>query len=352
MGGEIRRRAARSGGVEYSDPVELHDTTRSRIEFVPFFIDRTAGGELAFKLIRYDKSAGWEQTAISLQAPAAQKLREVLGQHLAVADEDSGAYLVIRTDGTVADHGELGAEQIAAAVQQLLQTDGVAAQVAGLDLGAELLHALRTELRLRELRDAVAELTNHLREGTAGEQVYQTWCEHHSWAFGNAYVVNDQLRAISATDRIDLLLPRLLGGFRDLIELKRPDFPVLNFDSSHQNHYWSAEASKAIGQCHRYLDVLHSEVGDGGLRDAPDVVAYHPRATIVIGRSDTWSPDDHRALHGLNRRLSDMSIITFDHLLAQARRTLELVEAPDDSDEQQPTVVVPADDWDFSEDPF
>ena len=72
--------------------------------------------------------------------------------------------------------------------------------------------------RVRELRDSVAELTNHLREGIADEYVYQRWYESHSWAFGNAYVVNDTLRSISATDQVDLLLPLNLGGFRDLIE--------------------------------------------------------------------------------------------------------------------------------------
>lgn len=321
-----------------------------RIELVPFFIQRSGGGEMACKLIRYDKLAGWEQTAISLQAPAANRLYDVLAEHLAVADHRSGAYVVIHADGSVTNKSDLGPAEIAAAVEQLLATDGLADHLGDLDLGAELVRALRTDLRLRELRDAVAELTNHLRERTADEHTYQQWCERHSWAFGNAYVVNDRMRSISATDRIDLLLPRHLGGFRDLIELKRPDMPVLVWDGSHRNHYWSADSSRAIGQCHRYLDVLHDEVGQHGLRDAPEVVAYHPRATIVIGRSHDWSDDQQRALHGLNRRLADISVITYDHLLAQARRTLEFVEAPEADDD---LVVPPGSDWDWdSEEPF
>jgi hypothetical protein len=77
------------------------------------------------------------------------------------------------------------------------------------------------------------------------------------------------------------------------------------------------------------------------------VVAYHPRATIVIGRSADWAQDQQKALHGLNRRLSDISVITYDtydHLLEQARRTVELVEAPEDRSDE---VVVPSGgDWD------
>lgn len=348
MADEIHRRQARSEIVDYSDPVEIHDSSRLRIELVPFYI----GNSFAAKIIRYDKRNGWEQTAISIQSPAVRRLHEALSEHLAIAEEDRGSYLVVRTDGSVADIGDLDLETIARAIGQLLETEGVPQQLSRLDLGAELLRALRTELRLRELRDAVAELANHLRQGTANESTYQQWCESHSWAFGNAYVVNDSLRRISATDQVDLLLPRHLGGFRDLIELKRPDATVLNWDESHSNHYWSADASRALGQCHRYLDVLHSEVGEGGLRDSPEVVAYHPRATIVMGRSHDWDETRHKALHGLNRRLSDISIITYDHLLAQARRTLELMESDEEPDIESPTYPMPADDWGPDEAPF
>ncbi len=343
MNAEINKRMAGSGRVDYGEPVELHDTSASRIEMVPFFIPRSHGTELAVKLIHTDKRSGWTTKEISVPGAAAKRLLEALGSHLVVADEEQGQYVVVRADGVAGTEG-LSVEELASAVEQLLSADAaVAEHLVHHDLGAELLHALRTDLRLRELRNAVAELTNHLREGEHSESTYQRWCEEHSWAFGNAYVVNDELRAISASDQVDLLLPRHLGGFRDLIELKRPDMAVLRWDDSHQNWYWSAEASKAIGQCHRYLDVLHQDVGDGHLRDSPDVIAYHPRATIVIGRSDDWPHDQQKALHGLNRRLADMSVITYDHLLQQARRTLELVEAPD----EEPHVVVPSDDgWD------
>lgn len=348
MAEEIHRRQARSETVDYSDPVEIHDTSRMRIEVVPFYI----GTSFAAKIIRYDKRSGWEQTAISIQPQAVRRLQEALGKHLAIAEEERGDYLVIRTDGSVADIGDLDLETIARAIGQLLHTEGVAEQLTRLDLGEELLRALRTELRLRELRDAVAELANHLRQGTVHESTYQDWCEAHSWAFGNAYVVNDTLRNISATDRVDILLPRHLGGFRDVIELKRPDANVLNWDESHQNYYWTAESSRALGQCHRYLDVLHSEVGEGHLPDSPEVVAYHPRATVVIGRSDEWDNQKHKALHGLNRRLSDISVITYDHLLAQARRTLELMESDEEFDMEAPAYSTSADEWGPDEAPF
>ncbi len=134
----------------------------------------------------------------------------------------------------------------------------------------------------------------------------------------------DKIRSISAGDNVDFLVPSAITGFRDLIELKRPDHPVLNEDTSHNCHYFSAEVSKAIGQCHRYLDVLHEEAGRG-LRDHPQIISYHPRATIVIGRSYNWADAQHKALHGLNSRLTDITVITYDQLLRQGQRLLEIV---------------------------
>ncbi|WP_420638933.1 Shedu anti-phage system protein SduA domain-containing protein [Candidatus Poriferisocius sp.] len=339
MSMNINRRSSRTGDVQYSDPVELHDTNKLRIEFVPFFIERTGTDQMSCKIVRYDKTAGWNQTSISLAEPALHKLHDALRNHLAVADAGSGRFVIIPSDESINLDCELSIEQVARALEELVRTQGIVEHFCSMDLGAELIHALRTGLRVRELRDAVAELTNHLREGTSNEAVYQNWCKRHSWSFGNSYVVNDQIRSISATDQIDLLLPRHLGGFRDLIELKRPDLQILVWDASHQNWHWSADVSKAIGQCHRYLDVLHAEVGLSGLRDAPEVVAYHPRATIVIGRSVDWQDVQHQALHGLNRRLADISVMSYDHLLSQARRTLELVEAPEPEIEVSVPVV-------------
>ena len=75
---------------------------------------------------------------------------------------------------------------------------------------------------------------------------------------------------------------------------------------------------------HRYLDILHEEAATG-LRDHPEIVAYHPRATVVIGRSNACEPDQRRALQGLNSRLSGITVMTFDQLLAQGERLIEML---------------------------
>lgn len=329
----IHRRTAQSGRISYGDAVLLHETTRRRMTLVPFFIHRTAGTELAIKLITHVKGEppmDWtvrEEKSLSLPETAARQLLRGLREHFAVAEtDDDGNYIVIRVSEGTAQLGAHDPQAVAGALMKVLSSNEIVGHLAGAELSDELVSALRGAIRLSEMRRAVAQLRSHLECGETSEQVYQRWCETHTWAFGNAYVMRDEIREISPGDHLDLLLPTVISGYRDIVELKRPDMKVLQWDDQHRNYYFSADVSRAIGQCHRYLDVLH-EVAASGLRDHPEIVAYHPRAIVVIGRSAGWPTDQLRALHGLNRRLAGVTVLAYDQLLAQGERLVEMISA-------------------------
>ena len=347
----IQRKESRSGNVSYSTPVVLHETSKTRITFVPFYIPRTGGTDLAIKVITYRKDpSGWAvvpEKSTSLQEPAARKLLRALRDNLAVADDgtDDGNYLVVRVSEGTAKLGEHDPKTVARALVSVLGQPEIAEHLQGAELSDELLSAFRGAIRLREMQAAVAQLRHLLDDAKeVNESHYQKWCEEHSWAFGSAYVVRDDVRNISTGDKLDFLLPSVISGYRDIVELKRPDMTVLNFDDTHLNFYFTAEVSKAVGQCHRYLDVLH-EVAAKGLRDHPEIVAYHPRAIVVIGRSDKWEHEKLKALHGLNRRLSGVTIMTYDQLLAQGERLIGMItpSTPNDEDEIDELLTLDAD---------
>lgn len=352
---EIRRRAASSGRVSYSDPIILHDSSRRQVLLVPLFIPKTDGAELAIKIVTYRKSAppaDWatnEEKSISLTESAARKLLAGLRDHLRVAQEaGDGSYLVIRVSEGTANLGEHDPKAVATALMRVLSKNEIVEHLADTELSAELLSAFRGAIRLSEMRGAVATLRQLLDSGAKSEQVFQAWCEAHTWAFGSAYVMRDDIREISPGDHLDLLLPTVISGYRDVVELKRPDMAVLHYDESHRNFYFSADVSRAIGQCHRYLDVLH-EVAAQGLRDHPEIVAYHPRSIIVIGRSAEWGQEQLRALHGLNRRLSGVTVMTYDQLLAQGERLIELLGSKTNAEpDEEPSLQ----DWSNEDDPF
>ncbi len=328
----IRRRPARSGRVSYSDPLILHETNKRRIVLVPFFIKHDSGQpELAAKVVTYLKNPfGFiesQEKSVTLQEPAARLLLKHLSDHLAVASEsEDGNYILLRIAEGTAHFGHHDLAVIAATLTKALSQSEIVQHLQRTELSSQLVSALKSAIRLNEMRAATAQLRNMLDSDVTEELAYQHWCDQHIWAFGNAYVLKDSVREITPSDHIDIMLSTIMAGYREIIELKRPDMDVLQYDSRHRNFYFSSELSKAIGQYHRYLDVLH-EVAAEGLRDHPEIVAYHPRATIVIGRSSDWNKSKLRALHGFNQRLSGISVMTYDHLLHQGERLVQLFNA-------------------------
>ncbi|MGC1485794.1 MAG: Shedu anti-phage system protein SduA domain-containing protein [Candidatus Acidiferrum sp.] len=325
----IHSRPAKSGQVSYGDSILLHDSSRKRVLFVPFFVPHSDHRELAIKIVTYVKTGGFagpvENKSISLGEQSSRKLLHALRTHLQVAETgEDGSYILVRVAEGTAQLGEHEPSKVARALTRVLGQPEIVEHLQQTELSSALLDAFRGAIRLSEMRTAVATLRENLDAGECDERIYQEWCEKHSWAFGNAYVVGDVVRNISISDRLDLLLPTVIAGYRDLVELKRPDMDVLLYDPAHRNFYFSADVSKAVGQCHRYLDVLH-EVAANGLLDHPEIVAYHPRATIVIGRSAGWEHERLKALHGLNGRLSGIMIMTYDQLLAQGERLVEML---------------------------
>ncbi len=326
----ISKKQAKSGKVSHADPVTIHETSKTKIVLKPFFIPRSAGEELSVKIIRYQREdLGWrevesEDIAISLNSDAVLKALEALRNFAQVMTEEDGDYIVVKVSEGTAAIGNHSPLIIANALTQVLSQSEIISHLQDAEISIELSNALKGSIKLKEMRSAVNELRAMLDGGVVDEAPYHEWCEKHSWAFGNAYIHSDQVQAIAVGDKVDLLLASVISGYRDIIELKRPDKKVLNWDAGHKCYYFSAEVSQAMGQCHRYLDQL-SEKAAKGLDDHPEIVAYHPRATIVIGRSNDWTNGHQRTLHGLNSRMPEINVITYDHLLAQAERLLDVL---------------------------
>jgi hypothetical protein len=340
-GNAIERKAAASGHVDYASPIVLSETSKTRVSAIPFFIQHSDHSELSLKIQtmrKTDPPFNWveiEDKSITLSEEATRKLAAELPKYYAVAGEDSaGDYVVVRMSDGYTDVANLDPDVAVSALITALGQEDIAAHLSGIELGEGLTKALRYSVRLSEMKTAMTELRGLLDGGTNDERFYQAWCEEHPWAFGNNFVVNDDIRDITIQDQVDILVPRLLAGFRDIIELKRPDVEVLRYDESHRDYYFSSDVSKAIGQCHRYLDVF-TEAAKNGLIGNEHIVAYHPEATIVMGRMVEWPEEKCKALHGLNARLSGIRIITYDHLLAQGESLIDYLSNVENQEEAE-----------------
>jgi hypothetical protein len=322
-GAIIERKLAQSGNVSYAEPVVIHETTEKTTKFVPYSVARSAGHEFNAKIECHLRSK-LAPTSISFNSDDLRKLYAALAQYQAVMTDDSdGTFISFRIkDGQLS-----GAEpeSLFAGVMALLATPSMIRQIS--ERPGSLTDSLRSAMRIAELRSALGELRAYLDNDENREHIYQAWIERHSWVFGAEYLEMDKVRSIAARDNVDVIVARATNGFRELVELKIPGMKVLNYDQKHRNYYFSAEVSEAIGQVARYLEKF-AEYAANGLDDFPNVIAFHPVATIVIGRSNEWSRDQHRALHSLNAHLRDIQIITFDYLLRRGERLLEIIQSP------------------------
>lgn len=170
---------------------------------------------------------------------------------------------------------------------------------------------------------AIDQLRGMLADSTLSEEVYRRWFVEHHWVFGTEYLGPEKTTKIGWESKGDIIL-RSVDGYQDLIELKLPAVPALNYDQSHNSWYPSAELAKAIAQVIKYFQ--ETEDARMILAEKEKLPFLKPRARIVIGRSKDWDQDRFDALRRLNASLQNIQIMTYDHLVGSAERMVQYYE--------------------------
>jgi hypothetical protein len=322
----IERRQTKRGMIMYL-PIRVLRARKHYIQALAWLIPHaTRPPELALRIERFDTTNHDEpKHEIVMTESEIQELLEYVEAASDVRDQTPGSYALIRLAAGLEGNDAIVDPD---ALANLFRNPALSSALRAPEIADLLASSIGDIVRLGALRNAIDQLEALLANNVGAEHVYQDWLEAHTWALGNLYVRRDSVRRVSASDDVDILLESAGNGLRDVYELKRADMPVLQYDREHKTSYWAHPVTKAIGQCHRYLDVLHDKLRNG-LEDHPEIVAYHPRAFIIIGRSNTWSRRELYALHGLNARLHGITVMTYDQLLAQCRALLTHVNQPD-----------------------
>lgn len=113
-------------------------------------------------------------------------------------------------------------------------------------------------------------------------------------------------------------------GFLDLFEIKKPETHLLAASQDRGNHYWHADAVKAIVQAEKYM---HNAMQNAhGLAASIQrelglmVRVIRPRAVVIMGHSDQLDTEakveDFRVLR---TSLRTIEIVLYDELLARLR---------------------------------
>lgn len=168
-------------------------------------------------------------------------------------------------------------------------------------------------------KKAAIELDELLSNG-ARELELQAWIKANTWVFGVEYLQFLDISKIGIHSDSDFIVESL-DNFADLIELKKCDFKLFNYDSSHKSYYPTAELSQVLGQSIKYLKVM--EDSRLLLKEEDGLEVLKPRIKVVIGRSSTMNEKEKEALRLLNDSLHNIEIMTYDEIKIRANKLIE-----------------------------
>jgi hypothetical protein len=197
------------------------------------------------------------------------------------------------------------------------------------DLQPELAEKLSATLLHESRLKAVEEFENEI-SGERTEHFWKVFFKKNSWMFGGANVALLDESRLDIGNDTDLPF-EVDGGYMDIVELKRPDFPfwkkarngrIFLYRDKYPIPY--DELSGAIAQTSGYILQAEKKVANSDFQLSHGVRPLKPRGLIVHGRSSEWSEPEWDAFRLLNDQLHGVQVLTFDHLLAQAKRLVDL----------------------------
>ena len=155
------------------------------------------------------------------------------------------------------------------------------------------------------------------------EKYWQDWFESNKCILGSEYIEILTERRIDNSNIADYLV-KAFDGFLDIVEIKKPN--GLRFwaeTKDHDNYIPSSDLIKAITQCQNYLYEIERESNSTKfLEKTNGTKIIKPRCLLVFGRSNDWSADKQKAFRILNSSYTQISIMTYDHLLSRAKNIL------------------------------
>jgi hypothetical protein len=199
-------------------------------------------------------------------------------------------------------------------------------------LPRDILLSLDQQKRVSALEDFERMLGEDLTESS-----WQKWFKENHWVLGTEFVKILDERSIDTAHVSDYLM-QAYDGFVDVVEIKRPGGGLTFWANSqdHGNDIPSPDLTKAITQANRYVYELEREANSVKFLERIEYVkTVKPRCVLVFGRSADWTSSQNEAYRIVNSSYHNLAIMTYDHVLARAKRILGLESPP------RPMVLTP-----------
>ena len=189
-----------------------------------------------------------------------------------------------------------------------------------------------TDLRDRsnrlELKNTIDNYDRLLKKKAQKENDWQEFFKKNILFFNSSYIGLIDRKNISLSISIPDFLLIDQFQFVDVFEIKRPDFKCLSFDKSHDNYYWSNEASQAIAQVEKYIFELENQA-NGLIADFKnngiEINLVRPRGYVLISKRDMLDTKGQKAYKLLNNSLKNVQVIFFDDFLNNLRSKYTII---------------------------
>lgn len=185
----------------------------------------------------------------------------------------------------------------------------------------DFIASLENQTRIKAVREFKIMLSQDLLE-----QKWQEWFKKNGWVLGSDFVRILQEREIDTSNVSDYLM-QAYDGFLDIIEIKRPGGELKFWAETldHGNYVPSSDLTKAITQATKYIYGLECEANSVKFAERMGgVKTIKPRCVLIFGRSNDWNEEQKKAFRILNSSYHNLSIMTYDHVLARAQKILGL----------------------------
>jgi len=164
----------------------------------------------------------------------------------------------------------------------------------------------------------------------------ESWWQ--SYVKGNILLI--QQGYIKALDRLNVAIGETKfpdfclvthDNYIDILEIKKPDTPLLKLDQSRGNYYWDSEMAKAISQTENYIDQITSKADAlrSYLLDEKNinVKAIRPRGIILAGNARTFTEQkQHDDFRLLSQGIKNVMVLTYDELLTRLTNYIGVLE--------------------------
>lgn len=303
-------------GFKYNSTV-LHETSRQKIEAQVVSVpDGKTGGVHHFDLVitKYIKNPtqSWEEAEVSKvrfssdDTQSLQKLLNFLKVQKDIAQYNKASLEI--SDKSLSKEDKEFVQGV------LTYFDTPEKKALLVQAKSEDVNNLYASVKHAKNVKASQELDQLLSDASK-ELELQKWIQNNTWVFGVEYISFFETSKIGIHSDSDFIVESL-DGYADLIELKKSEFKLFNYDTSHNNYYPTADLAQAIGQSIEYLKVMedHRHI----LKDQDNILVLKPRIKIVIGRSSQMNDKEKEALRLLNDSLHNIEVMTYDEIKSRA----------------------------------